>query len=148
MTPPLSLEELVRTGTYRNARHKHLLAEAPVLPWIQLAELQSAYVRTDHPLEKDELAREFARRIRTLNDDLDEQAAREAEQAEFEALLHEVDEVDDLSEPGNEFERWTQGSIVTYCRGAGMTWREVSERTGLTVGRARRALEWWARGRE
>ena len=52
MPAALSLEELVRTGTFRTSRHAELLETAPALPWPALAELQSEYNATSHELER------------------------------------------------------------------------------------------------
>jgi hypothetical protein len=105
MPAPLSLEELVRADAYRNSRHRDLLATSPALPWPQLAELQTANVRTDHPLERAEISREFARRVRTLADDEDEKAARAAEEAEFEAIVNASPAELDEDEIGRSLDR-------------------------------------------
>jgi DNA-directed RNA polymerase specialized sigma24 family protein len=145
MPAPLTLEELVRTDTYRNARHRDLLATAPVLPWPQLAELQSAYVRTDHPLEKAEISKEFQRRVRTLADDEDEQAARAAEEAELEAILHAEPEEIDADEIGRGLDRSHRALLardlrygVTY--GRHLTYREIAEELGCSPSTARRLV--------
>src|SRR5206468_3958983 len=106
--------------SYRNARHTDLLASSPALPWPQLAEIQSAIARTSHPLERDELAREFARRVRALADDEDEQEERELEEAELETLLGQVEEVDFEREWAN-VERAERTQLAHDYRTGGIT---------------------------
>ena len=145
MPAAASLEELVRTDTYRNARHRDLLATAPTLPWPQLAELQSAYVRTDHPLEKAEIAKEFQRRVRKLADDEDEQAAREAEEAELDALLHAPPEEVNLDRLAADLNRSHLALLARDLRdgityGRQLTYREVAEELGVSASTARRLV--------
>lgn len=141
MPAALSLEQLVADNLYRNARHRGLLETSPALPWPQLAELQSAYVRTDHPLERDEIAREFQRRVRMLADDVDEQEARELDEAEFEQIVSAEPEEVALEELMAEVERRERRQLADYLRhGEGLTYREIAEALRVSPSTARRLL--------
>jgi hypothetical protein len=132
-------------GSFRSRRHRDLLATAPVLPWPKLAALQSAYVATEHELERRAIGVELERAVRELNEDGDEQAARDAALAEFDALFDEPPTELDLEQLARDLDRWHDALIVRDLRRARVTWRTIAERLDTTVGRARRLLSWFDR---
>src|SRR5579862_3972193 len=140
MTVALSLEELVRTGTYRNTRHRHLIDSSPTLPWAQLAALQSEYARTDHPLERREIEIRFQRAARALLEDPDEAEAQAAEVAEFEAIVGGDPAELDWEKAAADFDRWQLAQIVRHHRTERRTWRETAQAVGCSVSKARRLL--------
>jgi hypothetical protein len=143
----LSLEELVRGGGFRARRHRDLLADAPTLPWPQLAALQSAYVATEHVLERRAIGVAFERAVRTLNEDETERAARAAALAEFDQLVFADPEPLDLERMTLELDRWHDASGARYLRDRErLPWRLVADRLGVSVGKARRLVQWAAGG--
>src|SRR4051812_19198664 len=62
-----TLKCLIHDRRFRARRHQHLLA-GPVLPWPELAEIQSRFVATEHPLERRAIAVEFQRAVSNRGD--------------------------------------------------------------------------------
>jgi hypothetical protein len=63
MPAALRLEELVRRGTFRSRRHRHLL-EGRVVPWPQLAAIQLAYLATTNEHERRHIGCRFEEAVR------------------------------------------------------------------------------------
>jgi hypothetical protein len=141
-----TLEDHVRDGTWRArlAHHREMLS-GPVLPWSKLALLQAAYAATQHELEKREIARDFQRTIHTLNEDEDERAARDAEQAELDAIVNAPPTEIDEDEIGQTLDSWNRALLARDLRNGaarerGLTWREIAEELHCSVSTARRLV--------
>jgi phage terminase large subunit-like protein len=133
--PPTSLVELVRAGSFRPARHGHLLAGED-LPWPAFARLQAAYRLATSEADRAAVVREVAHQMRAAQQELARRTAG-SKDASLEAALAA------LGRPGSfrQLERF----MALYLR------HEAGERAGqpFQLERFQRAFlrEFWRRDR-
>jgi hypothetical protein len=108
-----------------------------------LAQLQARYRATENEYERRHIAREFQRAIR--RPDLDEQAERKAEEAEFDAIVYAPPDEVSLEQLTADLERSHRTLLARdlrhgSARTGAATWREIADELGCSPSTARRLV--------
>jgi AraC-like DNA-binding protein len=131
-----SLDEHVLDRTFRARRHHDLLA-GPVVPWPELAALQSRYAAAAHELERRAVAVEFERAVRDRGADADVATL----QLELDAILAQAPTPWKPERDRQRSRRAAAANFARDLRNDGLPLRQIATRLGVSPSTVRRYLQ-------